>query len=356
MRIDRDVAIAMDDGIVLRADLFIPIEDGAPPFSATGRTGGPRLSGGLSAAMGLHAREVPRGGQGHQQPAPELGSGRPGAVGAGRVCLRSGRLQGDRPIPGLHGPLVGLETVDLYDCIEWAATQPWSNGRRPGRHLILRDESIPGGRPSASTPRRHLPVGRCIRLVSGIRPARGILCQFAQDWYPRQVENVQHGVGARLFSAVTGGAVSGLDTEDPEVLASRRADLAHDVKSRPVIDAASGSEPGMVTVITPMLSAGNWGGQGLHLRGNIEAFTSPQPATNGWRCMAMPIGSTSTPRPSRLAAAVLRSLPERRGQRLGHPAQGPTSHPTRRRHLHRSIGARVAISADGVGPVPPDRG
>ena len=108
MRIDRDVAIAMDDGIVLRADLFIPIEDGEyRPSQLRAVREGPRLSGGLSAAMGLHAREVPRGGQGHQQPAPELGSGRPGAVGAGRVCLRSGRLQGDRPIPGLHGPLVG---------------------------------------------------------------------------------------------------------------------------------------------------------------------------------------------------------------------------------------------------------
>jgi uncharacterized protein len=38
----------------------------------------------------------------------------------------------------------------------------------------------------------------------------GILCQFAQDWYPRQVENVQHGVGERgFFSAETGEAVSG---------------------------------------------------------------------------------------------------------------------------------------------------
>ena len=34
-------------------------------------------------------------------------------------------------------------------------------------------------------------------------------------------------------------------------------------------------------MITPMLSAGNWGGQGLHLRGNIEAFTQSA-ASDKW--------------------------------------------------------------------------
>jgi predicted acyl esterase len=103
----------------------------------------------------------------------------------------------------------------------------------------------------------------------------GILCQFAQDWYPRQVETVQHGVGDRgHFSAVTGEAVSGPDTVDSEVLATRRADLAHDVKSRPLIDDwYLQRNPDWSRVMTPMLSAGNWGGHGLHLRGNVEAFT-----------------------------------------------------------------------------------
>jgi hypothetical protein len=103
----------------------------------------------------------------------------------------------------------------------------------------------------------------------------GILCQFAQDWYPRQVENVQHGVGERGYrSALTGDTVSGPDTEDPEVLATRRADLGHDVRSRPLVDDWHlQRNPEWSRVTTPMLSAGNWGGHGLHLRGNVEAFT-----------------------------------------------------------------------------------
>ena len=35
MRIDWDVAIEMDDGIVLRADLFRPVEDGRFPVILT---------------------------------------------------------------------------------------------------------------------------------------------------------------------------------------------------------------------------------------------------------------------------------------------------------------------------------
>jgi len=63
---------------------------------------------------------------------------------------------------------------------------------------------------------------------------------------------------------------------------SSRADLGHDVKSRPVIDAWHlERNPDWSRVTTPMLSAGNWGGQGLHLRGNVEAFTQSA-ATDKW--------------------------------------------------------------------------
>jgi hypothetical protein len=102
----------------------------------------------------------------------------------------------------------------------------------------------------------------------------GILCEFAADWYPRQVENVQHGVGDRGYtSAMTGELVAGPDTLDPDVLSSRRADLGADVKSRPVIDDwYLERNLDWASVSVPMLSAANWGGHGLHARGNFEAF------------------------------------------------------------------------------------
>jgi predicted acyl esterase len=111
----------------------------------------------------------------------------------------------------------------------------------------------------------------------------GILCQFAEDWYPRQVEKVQHGVGERGYhSRVTGEAVSGPDTLEPEVLATRRAGLPHDVESRALIDDWHlQRNPDWSRVVTPLLSAGNRGGHGLHLRGNVEAFTQAA-ATDKW--------------------------------------------------------------------------
>jgi hypothetical protein len=175
----------------------------------------------------------------------------------------------------------GRETVDLYDCIEWAGTQPWSNGRvglAGISYYAMNQYQVAALQPP------HLaaicPWEGAADWYRDFARHGGILCQFAEDWYPRQVENVQHGVGERGFrSAVTGDMVSGPETEDPDVLATRRADLGHDVRSRPLIDDwYLQRNPDWSRVTTPMLSAGNWGGHGLHLRGNVEAFT--QSASN----------------------------------------------------------------------------
>src|SRR5688572_32076011 len=52
-------------------------------------------------------REVSRGRSEHQQQASELGGGRPGEVGTGRVCMRAGRFQRDRALPRLRRRMVG---------------------------------------------------------------------------------------------------------------------------------------------------------------------------------------------------------------------------------------------------------
>jgi predicted acyl esterase len=52
--------------------------------------------------------------------------------------------------------------------------------------------------------------------------------------------------------------------------------------SRPLVDDwYLERNPDWSRVTTPMLSAGNWGGHGLHLRGNVEAFTQSA-ATDKW--------------------------------------------------------------------------
>lgn len=286
MRIERDVPIPMDDGIVLRADLFIPIEDGEyPALLSYGPYGkGLAFQEGYKPQWDYMLEKYPEVGQGtsnrHQNwevVDPERW------VPYGYVCVRVDS-RGTGRSPGYMDVWSRREKSDLYDCIEWAASQPWSN-RRVGlagiSYYAMNQYQVAALQPP------HLaaicPWEGASDWYREFSRHGGILCQFAQDWYPRQVENVQHGVGERgFFSAVTGDAVSGPDTEEPEALASRRADLGQDVKSRRLIDAWHlERNPDWSRVITPMLSAGNWGGQGLHLRGNIEAFTQSA-ATEKW--------------------------------------------------------------------------
>jgi predicted acyl esterase len=111
----------------------------------------------------------------------------------------------------------------------------------------------------------------------------GILCDFTANWYERQVRSVQYGLGTR--SAVnpnTGEHVAGPgDLTDGE-LRHRRADLGEQVRKRPFDGPwyrERSADFSRVTV--PFLSAANWGGQGLHPRGNFEAFTQAA-ATQKW--------------------------------------------------------------------------
>ena len=49
----------------------------------------------------------------------------------------------------------------------------------------------------------------------------------------------------------------------------------------------------LAQVNVPLLSAANWGGQGLHTRGNFEASRALRRRTSGWRCTAGRTGRRS---------------------------------------------------------------
>jgi predicted acyl esterase len=278
MRIERDVAIPMDDGVILRADVFLPLGDGEfPALLSYGPYGkGLAFQEGYTTQwhyMIEHYPEVAEGTSNRHQNWEVIDPEK--WVPDDYVCVRVDS-RGTGRSPGYMDVWSGRETVDLYDCIEWAGTQPWSNGRvglAGISYYAMNQYQVAALQPP------HLaaicPWEGAADWYRDFARHGGILCQFAEDWYPRQVEKVQHGVGDRgLRSAVTGDTVSGPDTEDPAVLATRRADLAHDVKSRPLMDDwYLQRNPDWSRVMTPMLSAGNWGGHGLHLRGNVEAFT-----------------------------------------------------------------------------------
>jgi hypothetical protein len=81
-------------------------------------------------------------------------------------------------------------------------------------------------------------------------------------------------MGKRGFrSRVTGELVSGPETLTNEELGNNRSEFGQESFLHSLDDDYFTSRmPDWSKITVPFLSAGNWGGQGLHLRGNVEGF------------------------------------------------------------------------------------
>jgi predicted acyl esterase len=284
MRIDWDVAIAMDDGLVLRADLFRPVEDGQYPVILSY---GPYAKGlsfqegykGNWARLTAAAPEVLQGSsnkfQNWELVDPEKW------VPDGYACLRVDSRGAGRS-PGVLDVWSAREGEDLYQCVEWAGTQSWSNGKVGinGISYYAMNQWVVGAlRPP------HL-AALCIwegaaDYYRDLCRHGGILSDFLHSWHPRQVASVQHGVGERgARSVVTGELVAGPDTIGEDELATRRTDAPGEPKRRVLIDDYYRARTAdLARIEAPLLSAANWGGMGLHPRGNFEGYLgagSPQ--------------------------------------------------------------------------------
>src|SRR5258708_15643615 len=131
MRIDWDVPITMDDGLVLRADFFRPGEPGRyPVILSYGPYGkGLAFQDGYKTAWEIMATEKPEvlvGSSGKYQNWEVVDVEK--WVPDGYACLRIDSRGAGRS-PGYIDHNSGRETKDLRDCIGWAAAQPWSSGK-----------------------------------------------------------------------------------------------------------------------------------------------------------------------------------------------------------------------------------
>jgi uncharacterized protein len=277
MQIDWDVPIEMDDGVVLRADLFRPVGQGKYPVI---------LSYGPY-AKGLSFQEGYKGNWARLiKAAPEVLVGSSNKyqnwelvdpekwVPDGYACVRIDS-RGAGHSPGVLEVWSPRETLDLHQCIEWAGTQSWSNGKVgvSGISYYAMNQWTVG----ALCP-PHL-AALCIWEGSSdyyreLCRHGGILSDFFSGWFPRQVASVQHGVGARgAKSAVTGELVAGPKTLSDSDLAANRADSPGEAKRRELHDDYYAARTADFSKITaPLLSAANWGGMGLHTRGNFEGY------------------------------------------------------------------------------------
>jgi predicted acyl esterase len=192
----------------------------------------------------------------------------------GYVCVRVDS-RGTGRSPGYVDHFSPRETRDFYQCIEWAGVQHWSNGK-----VGLNGVSYYGINQwhVASLQPPHLKA-MCIwegaaDWYRDMTHHGGIVSTFWANWYDMQVKTVQYGLGERgPHSAVTGALVCGDKTMSDEELARNRTGFGDEIISHPLDDEYHRARsPNWDKVTVPLLSAANWGGQGLHPRGNFEGF------------------------------------------------------------------------------------
>lgn len=238
MKIDWNMPITMDDGLVLRADVFRPVAEGRYPviFSYGPYGKGVAFQEGYKTAWEIMARENPDAVSGTTNKYANWEVVDPEKwVPDGYICIRVDSRGAGRS-PGYLRHNDARETCDIHLCIEWAAVQPWSNGRA-GMNGISYYASNQW-RAAASQP-PHLAAicvweGWADAYRDSIRHG-GLACTFRKNWQDMQVKTVQHGVGERgRKSPVTGELACGPETLTEEELVKNREDMWLQVLARPL--------------------------------------------------------------------------------------------------------------------------
>ena len=276
MKIDWDVAIAMDDGLVLRADVFRP--DGVAKYPALLSYGpygkGLAFQEGYKTAWEIMARENPDVLAGSSNKYQNWEVVDPEKwVPDGYVCIRVDSRGAGRS-PGFLCPNGARETKDIYQCGAWAARQPWCSGK-VGMNGISYYASNQWRAAAAKPP--HLAA---ICVWEGWNDAYresarhgGIICSFRKNWQEMQVKTVQHGFNSGKKNLNTGVPVCGDESlSEPQLLKNRENMWEAFLSRETWDDYYEERSPDLSRVTIPLLTAANWGGQGLHTRGNFEGF------------------------------------------------------------------------------------
>jgi len=276
MHIEWDVPIRMDDGVALRADVFRPVADGRYPVIMTH---GPYAKGlsfqdgfpGMWESLSTRYPDAVTGTtnkyQNWETADPEKW------VPDGYVCIRVDSRGAGRS-PGYLDIFSPQETRDYYECIEWAGTQPWSNGKvglLGISYYAMNQWQVAALQPP------HLaaicPWEGASDYYREFTHHAGILNTFVSVWYPVQVSAVQHGGGGRGDrNPITGEPIAGSATLVAEELIANREDSAAELLARGFDDQYyRDRSPELEKITVPVLSATNWAHH-LHTRGGFEGY------------------------------------------------------------------------------------
>ena len=150
--------------------------------------------------------------------------------------------------PGQPRLLSRSEAEDFHDAVEWAGTQPWSNGKVAVMGISY--FAMNAWRVAAQQP-PHLaaivPWEGAVDLYRDVSRHGGIFSNgFIQAWASNRRERARDGEVE--------------DTGGPPL------------PPETYVAPYERNNPTLPDIRVPLLSAGNWGGAGLHLRGNVEGY------------------------------------------------------------------------------------
>jgi uncharacterized protein len=158
--------------------------------------------------------------------------------------------------PGQYDPWSLAEAVDFYDAVEWAAAQPWCNGKVGllGISYFAINQWFAANLQPPSL-KALIPWEGFADLYRDALYHGGILSLFMTNWYTAHL--LHHLLGRASQHLPDGWQVNTLHFW-----------LHNNLDS----GAFRGSQAQWHKITVPMFSVGNWSGMGLHLRGNTEAF------------------------------------------------------------------------------------
>ncbi|PPR65889.1 MAG: Cocaine esterase [Alphaproteobacteria bacterium MarineAlpha3_Bin7] len=278
MRVDWDVPIPMDDGVVLRANVYRPDDEGKYPVIMSHGPYGKDLHfeeiyKTCWDLMCENHPDVPAGStnihQSWEVADPEKW------VPHGYVIVRVDSRGAGRS-PGYLECFGPRENQDFFDCIEWAGVQPWSNGKvglSGISYYAVNQWSVAAMGP------KHLaaicPWEGFNDFYRELSYHGGIYSSFQRHWYDKQIMPIQHGYGDRGFkSRANGELAAGPETLSDEELQQNRFDLHGEFSSHPFDDEYYAVRtPDLSKITVPVLSCANWGGAPLHPRGNFNGYT-----------------------------------------------------------------------------------
>ncbi|HZR80468.1 MAG TPA: CocE/NonD family hydrolase [Candidatus Binatia bacterium] len=250
LNVEQDVAIPTRDGGTVCANVFRPNEAGAFPAIVT---------------MGPYPKDIPFEAWNPVAWQRLPGKGRymhwetvdpewwvPNGYAVVRCDSRgTGKSQGRARL------LSPSEAEDFHDAIEWAGAQPWSNGKVGVMGISY--FAMTAWRVAALRP-PHLaaivPWEGAVDLYRDANRHGGIFSNgFLRAWASHRRERSRDAEAADA-AREAGDAQGGAAPLPPETY----------------VELYARNHPAIADIEVPLLSAGNWGGAGLHLRGNVEGW------------------------------------------------------------------------------------